>query len=790
MQQLRMIGDLLNRLLVGESLLLRSSGGQNQVVDVILLHGLHSRAGALEVLVNGAGEDRLIDIEDLLGGGLGLGAARGHGTLPLTTELLNLHLVVQGSIVVLALAGPALPDGQVLGVHGGAVVVSLAAGAEVLPAALLLAEIQTGGIGEEQVGNEGTEQTEPGHNVEALLSGGVGADDGDDQGTELTGGSRDTVSSTTDGGGEDLSGDQEGDTVGTELVEERGQEVHGLEGVNVLGLGVVVVLEAGNDEEDEAHHETDDLSPLATVELVIDGPHSAVVTGHLDTDVGEGPEPAGHDGVILGDDLDEVALEELVTVEENIVGEPSTSGGNETRSEVPEGQLERLGVVSGDGSLLLLGLELLAGGAHVVCTVVDEPQSTGSGDGERNTVGPLSGSGGESSRVTTVEDQQQEDKNGLVEELTPTLHGEGTDDATTTVKTILRGGDLAGSVSVLHTNGGSHRVLTTDTDGVEEQRPHVTDNPAVLGNTPRGSKHDQTDEHDDSILNETPATTDTIISISELSANIISMGDLLRITKVTNEQLTDNDTDNFHVADSGDPVGIASLAALPAVLVGDVEQTGDVTDGEEDVTKVDLLASVSPQIKSAGYSPFQTQTSTGQDKVAEVVGDGRQGIILDHGPEPGGLLGHLLAVLLQTEADTLTDGQIGPVATIGGVAVGGADDLIEGSLLMDLHLLEVVENFLRGLHCEMDVEPKWVRSKGLLVRWWFEGKERHGREKKRRSRSLHIYLTERRARSRARAMQREGGKKTQQGARQREPRGGSRVNPRAYRMHVREHDSR
>lgn len=519
-----MIGDLLNRLLVGESLLIRGSGGQNQVVDVILLHGLHSRAGALEVLVNGAGKDRLIDIEGL-GGGLGLGAARGHGSLPLTTELLDLHLVVQGSIVVLALAGPALPDGQVLGVHGRTVVVSLATGAEVLPAALLLAEIKTGGIGEEQVGDEGTKQTEPGHNVEALLGGGVGTDDGDDQGTEFTEGSGNTVSGTTDGSGEDLSGDQEGDTVGTELVEERGQEVHGLEGVNVLDLSVVVVLEARNDEEDEAHHETDDLTPLATVELVVNGPHGTVVTGQLNTDVGQGPEPAGHDSVIVGGNgLDEVALEELVTIEENVVGEPSTGGGDETRSEVAEGQLERLGVVSGDRSLLLLGLKLLASSAHVVGTVVDEPKGTGGGDGEGNTVDPLGGSLGESSGVTTVEDQQEKDENSLVGELSPTLHGEGTDDGTTTVKTILSGGDLARSVSVLHTNGGGHGVLTTDTDGVEEERPHVTDNPTVLGKTPSGSKHDKTDEHDDGVLNQTPATTDTVVPISHCLPDINTKG--------------------------------------------------------------------------------------------------------------------------------------------------------------------------------------------------------------------------------------------------------------------------
>lgn len=60
--------------------------------------------------------------------------------------------------------------------------------------------------------------------------------------------------------------------------------------------------------------------------------------------------------------------------------------------------------------------------------------------------------------------------------------------------------------------------------------------------------------------------------------------DLLRITEITNEHLTNHDTDDLHVVDSGDPVLVASNAALPAILEGDIEQTADVTDGEEDVT--------------------------------------------------------------------------------------------------------------------------------------------------------------------------------------------------------------
>ena len=50
---------------------------------------------------------------------------------------------------------------------------------------------------------------------------------------------------------EDLGSDKESDTVGAELVEERGQEVHGLETVDVLRRREVVQGEPGVNEEDE-----------------------------------------------------------------------------------------------------------------------------------------------------------------------------------------------------------------------------------------------------------------------------------------------------------------------------------------------------------------------------------------------------------------------------------------------------------------------------------------------------------------------------------------------------------
>lgn len=208
------------------------------------------------------------------------------------------------------------------------------------------------------------------------------------------------------------------------------------------------------------------------------------------------------------DDADKLTLEELVAVEEDVIGEPSTSGGQNTEAKVLEGQSERLDIVTGDGRLLFGSSELLAGRPHVVGTVVDEPKGANSGNGERDPVSPLGGNG-RVGRVATsvVETEQQDNEEDLVEELAPTLHQEGTGDLAATVKAILLGGNLAGADSALHTGGSSHGVFTTNTDAVEEQGPGVANDPTVLGDTPSGREHNKTGGHDCGILNKTPPTT-------------------------------------------------------------------------------------------------------------------------------------------------------------------------------------------------------------------------------------------------------------------------------------------
>lgn len=107
---------------------------------------------------------------------------------------------------------------------------------------------------------------------------------------------------------------------------------------------------------------------------------------------------------------------------------------------------------------------------------------------------------------------------------------------------------------------------------------------------------------------------------------------------------------------------------LPAVGESSLEQRGDVTDGEQDVT-------------------LEEQTGTGQHHVLEVEADGRQRILLDHVADGAQLASGLLAVDLGDKADLLADGQIGPVDTFRGVAVVGSEQLVEGFLFMGVHLL-------------------------------------------------------------------------------------------------------
>lgn len=168
-------------------------------------------------------------------------------------------------------------------------------------------------------------------------------------------------------------------------------------------------------------------------------------------------------------------------------------------------------VVASDIAAGLGGGELARGMGHLPGSVVGEPESADGGEGKGQAVGVLGGRGGVGRRAAAaVEDDEENNQQDLVDKLTPTLHEEGHGDAATTVQAILTGGQLAGGDGALERRGGGDGVFTSDTDGVKEEGPGVANDPAVECHAPRGSQHEQTNEHDDGILNETPSTTDPI----------------------------------------------------------------------------------------------------------------------------------------------------------------------------------------------------------------------------------------------------------------------------------------
>ena len=385
---------------------------------------------------------------------------------PLLAHILNLLLVIELGVVVLANAAETLPEGKMHGVDGDAVVVLGLAGADVAPPPLLLLKVKTGGVGEEQPGEDHAGETEPRHNVELGLGVDVVVENGGEKSTGLAHAGAEAVGRSADGSWEDLTGDEEGDAVGAELVEEAGEEVHGLERFDTGGAGIVLQLEGGDDEHDEAHEETNLLHHLAAIEAVVHEEGGQIITDEGDDDVVQVPNPAGHNGArAAADDGNELSLEELVAVEENVVAEPAASGGEETAAEMSGGHGKGVVIVAGNVALLLSSNKLSAGVGHLVGSVVDEPKGTNGWNGKRQSERPLDSGGAIRRRPATgVEDEEENDEEGLVDKLTPTLHQEGGSNLAATMKTIVSGRELSGRDGVLHGGSSSNGVFTTNTE--------------------------------------------------------------------------------------------------------------------------------------------------------------------------------------------------------------------------------------------------------------------------------------------------------------------------------------
>ena len=152
-----------------------------------------------------------------------------------------------------------------------AVVVLLATLTEIVESAFLFFEVKTGGIREEERCEDHASKAKPWHHVEFLLGGDIVVHDGCGQSTELSYSGREAMSGGANRCRINLSCNEECRAIGSELVEERREEVHGLESSDVRLLeGVVMVVECRHDKQNEVHEKAELLHPFPSYELVVD----------------------------------------------------------------------------------------------------------------------------------------------------------------------------------------------------------------------------------------------------------------------------------------------------------------------------------------------------------------------------------------------------------------------------------------------------------------------------------------------------------------------------------------
>lgn len=415
-----------------------------------------------------------------------LRTAAGLDKLPFGTHILDLGPPVSLGVVTLTETSEALPERQMSRVDSNTVVLTLLAIPNIVPAALLLLKIKTSSIGKKDPCQKHASETKPWDDVELSLVINVVVENGSEKSAGFADTGGEAVGSSTDGRGEYLTSHEEGDRVGTELVEEGRYEVHGLERMDSRRTGVVVELEGGNNEHQEAHEEAHLLHHLPAVHLVVDEKRCEIVASQGDGDIDKVPGPSGEDRLaVRRDDLDELTLEKLVAVEEDIVAEPSTSSSKETSTEVGKAVAKSVHVIAGDVRALLCLSELLTSAAHAVSTIVEEPERTDGRECKRQSESILGSRLAVGRRtLAVVEDGEQNNENDLVHELAPALHEESRGDTATTMQTIFTSRDPSTRRNTFKRRSCCNGVLATNTETVKEERPGITDNPALKGKAP------------------------------------------------------------------------------------------------------------------------------------------------------------------------------------------------------------------------------------------------------------------------------------------------------------------
>jgi len=180
---------------------------------------------------------------------------------------------------------------------------------------------------------------------------------------------------------------------------------------------------------------------------------------------------------------------------------------------------------------------------------------------------------------------------------------------------------------------------------IEKQRPSVADNPAFQGQAPAGSDHEQANEHDGSILDQTPTTTNPIANN-------------------TDGHLANHNTNDFEICDRSNPVLTAHSGILtPALRPGAAEEGLEVTNAEQDIT-------------------LEAETSAGEDGIVNVPRDRAEGISLHHLANLAELLLCFFIVDLVDECQALLERQICPVNAVVGVAIVWMSQVAEDGTLI------------------------------------------------------------------------------------------------------------
>lgn len=152
---------------------------------------------------------------------------------------------------------------------------------------------------------------------------------------------------------------------------------------------------------------------------MVDEEGGKVVADEGDADVDEVPEPGGHDVALAAgrNDLDESRGEELVAVEQEVVEQPAHGRADHAAAKVARGELERLKVVARlvDPRILLRSLQGSRAVDLLVVSVVRQPESHDRHDRERDSESPLGGNNVVGRVTASVEDDQQQDQDDLVE---------------------------------------------------------------------------------------------------------------------------------------------------------------------------------------------------------------------------------------------------------------------------------------------------------------------------------------------------------------------------------------